>query len=149
MLALLDRLMSLPTPDRDSERRESPAPGYATFDHLLSAMSELRGAIDNLANGLRADLVAWRRDHEALHHREAQAAAARLANIEAQQRREEIADAVRAGRTAMLLTAFRWTVEHWQFLATVCLFVLGLLWTLTGTLPIGVGPVEPLPSVGP
>lgn len=145
MLAVLTRLMVGGTP----ERRESPAPGYATFDQLMAAQREqtraleridvtFRDGLRDLRDTLRAEWSAWRVEHEA--HSAARDAA--IAELRAWRRDEEIADAVKSGRTAMLMLAFRWATEHWQFVAAVLVFVLSLVWSVTGTGPITIDQVR-------
>lgn len=141
MYAVLTRLMT----GAPSERRESPAPGYATFDQLMEAQREqtraleridhtFRDGLRDLRDTLRAEWSAWRVEHEAHSAARDQA----IAELRAWRRDEEIADAVQQGRQAMFMLAFRWATEHWQFVAAVLIFILSLVWSATGTGPVKV-----------
>lgn len=138
-------LLTGPMTDQAPRGDEPPAPryaegaGHATFDQLLHVSGEIRDEIRDLGRTLTREWHDWRRSHEEDHRRQDDLDTARFNALEAAIRQEELQDAVRRGRVAMALLAFRWLTEHWQVIAVV----LGGAWALLGGLQVNIG--EPLP----
>lgn len=128
----------------DTERRESPSPGYATFDHLLTAIGQQTEAFRASFTDLKTTLLAENRATRELVETYRAETNRRLDALEAWRDTEEIADAYARGRWHVVLLVVRWLTQHWQVVWGLVALILGLTFAATGT-SIGVVPLEQQP----
>lgn len=67
----------------------------------------------------------------------------RTAALETWKELQEDAALVRQGKLAVTLGAIRLLAANYRLVWAIVVFVLGLVWMLTGNQPVGVGPIQP------
>lgn len=111
--------------------------GYVNFSDVVAAIklanAPLVGQVAQLERTLRNEFQAQTKalaDQLERHEEEADTRDRRIAALEQWQRGQEIDDAFRRGFWHVVMLAFRWTAEHWQFALVVCGTIFGIVWVI-------------------
>lgn len=96
-------------------------------------------AIENLERTMRREFQA----QTAALASEIDTLKGRTAEIEAWKDLQEDAALIRQGKIAVTLGALRLLGANYKLVGVVLAFVLGLIWTILGQQPVGIGPIQP------
>lgn len=142
MYAVLSRIMTGPAPDTreaDNERRA----GYVALGDVLTLIGQqtdrFEAAIESLKDTFHHDSLATRTLVEGFRSDTNR----RLDALEAWKIEQELDEAIRRGFWHVVLLGVGKVATHWQLVWAIVFLVTTIIWRLTGTPTVGVGPVQP------